>query len=404
MRRLATMSDGGDAPIKVTKVPFFDMEVTGVYPLRYMAGVAFGGDNAANWDDLINATEQRFVIVGGKGGVGKTSSSAALAVKFADAGHDTVVVSTDPAHSLGDALQMDLQGALKGTLAAVPGGAAGGGGGRLYALEVDTEGAISEFKEVVSSFLKRSKAQAEDKGGSSGGLLDKLNLEDFAGVLDNAPPGTDELVALSKVLKLVRGENAEGIKFDRVVIDTAPTGHTLRMLSYPEFLDEFFEKIIKIRGRFKGASALMGVLGGLGKGTGASSSSGDAAAEEEDRDRLRDFQFKMMELQELFRDQERSEFVVVTIPSMLAVAESERLVRQLREQEVPVEHMVINKVITAETSEGYVQRLTKGQAKGVRQLEALARDSGIALTRVPMFDAEVRGVYGLRAMASVLFR
>jgi arsenite/tail-anchored protein-transporting ATPase len=52
------------------------------------------------------------------------------------------------------------------------------------------------------------------------------------------------------VLKLVRGENKEGIKFDRIVIDTAPTGHTLRMLSYPEFLDEFFEKIIKIRGRF----------------------------------------------------------------------------------------------------------------------------------------------------------
>jgi anion-transporting ArsA/GET3 family ATPase len=53
-----------------------------------------------------------------------------------------------------------------------------------------------------------------------------------------------------QVLKLVRGDNAEGIKFDRIVIDTAPTGHTLRMLSYPEFLDEFFEKIIKIRGRY----------------------------------------------------------------------------------------------------------------------------------------------------------
>jgi Anion-transporting ATPase len=56
--------------------------------------------------------------------------------------------------------------------------------------------------------------------------------------------------AHTQVLKLVRGENKEGIKFDRIVIDTAPTGHTLRMLSYPEFLDEFFEKIIKIRGRF----------------------------------------------------------------------------------------------------------------------------------------------------------
>jgi Anion-transporting ATPase len=60
------------------------------------------------------------------------------------------------------------------------------------------------------------------------------------------------------------------------------------------------------------------------------------------RDRLRDFQFKMMELQELFRDEAKSEFVVVTIASVLAVAESERLVKQLREQEVPVRHMVVS--------------------------------------------------------------
>jgi anion-transporting ArsA/GET3 family ATPase len=60
------------------------------------------------------------------------------------------------------------------------------------------------------------------------------------------------------------------------------------------------------------------------------------------RDRLRDFQFKMMELQDLFRDEERSEFVVVTIPTVLAVAESERLVTELRKQEVPVKHMVVS--------------------------------------------------------------
>jgi arsenite/tail-anchored protein-transporting ATPase len=75
----------------------------------------------------------------------QTSSAAALGVKFADEGYDTVVVSTDPAHSLGDALLTDLKHA-HGELTPIPGVIAGGG--RLYALEVDTEGSLNEFKEV----------------------------------------------------------------------------------------------------------------------------------------------------------------------------------------------------------------------------------------------------------------
>jgi arsenite-transporting ATPase len=387
LQKLTSVATG----LEVSRVPYFDMEVAGVYPLRYMGQVAYKGDNEEKWRGLMTDPAQKFIIFGGKGGVGKTSSSAALAIQMADDGHSTVVVSSDPAHSLGDALQMDLDG--RG-LTRVPGIT---GTGKLYALEVDTEGAISEFKEVIDAFLH--KAQQKGEGGATGEILSQLNLQDFADVLDNAPPGTDELVALSKVLSLVQGKNEEGIKFDRVIIDTAPTGHTLRMLSYPEFLDNFFDKLIRVRERFKGATSLLNMFSGKG---GASKVEEDNDFEEE-RDRLRDFQFKMMMLEDLFRDEETSEFVVVTIPTMLAVAETASLVDQLREQKVPVRHAVVNKIISADTAPAYMNRMAKGQAEGLRQLAALATSSDVALTQVAYFDTEVRNIYGLRVMAAALF-
>eukprot|EP00752_Nemacystus_decipiens_P006686 g6013.t1 len=392
--RLQKLADGKGGKLDISPVPFFDMEVAGVYPLRYLGTAAYGGANEGNWKQLSSDPEQRFIILGGKGGVGKTTSSSALGVKMADDGYKTVIVSTDPAHSLGDALQMELKG---GGLSPVPGIV---GSGSLHALEVDTEGAVQEYKEVVDGFMSKMKKKAE-AGDTTAGLVDQLNLEEFASVLDNAPPGTDELVALSKVLRLVKGDNELGIKFDRVIIDTAPTGHTLRMLSYPEFLDGFFEKLIRIRNKLKGATAMLSMFSG---GGGGGASAEEEKEFEEDRDRLRDFQFKMMELQELFRDDSKAEFVVVTIPSMLAVAETERLVAQLREQEVPVKHVVVNKVVEESVQEGYVQRLSKGQAAGVEQLEEVARGApGVSLTKVPYFDVEVRNVYGLRFMAQTLF-
>lgn len=394
LNRLGKLADKDESgSLDISPVQFFDMEVTGVYPLRYMAQTAFGGKSEENWRLLSSTQDQRFIVFGGKGGVGKTTSSSALAVKMADEGFKTVIVSTDPAHSLGDALQMNLAGGGLKQVAGIL------GGGSLHALEVDTDGAVQEFKGIVDGFLSKAKVKS-DSGDAAAGLVDQLNLEEFADVLDNAPPGTDELVALSKVLKMVKGDNELGIKFDRVVIDTAPTGHTLRMLSYPEFLDGFFEKLIKIRNKLKGATAMLNMFSG-----GASkASAGDDADFEEDRDRLRDFQFKMLELQDLFRDEAKSEFVVVTIPSVLAVAETERLVGQLREQEVPVKHIVVNKVVEEEVQSGYVQRLSKGQASGVAELEEVTKKAaGVSLTKVPYFDVEVRNVYGLRFMAQTLF-
>eukprot|EP00960_Hanusia_phi_P030407 748590-Hanusia_phi.AAC.2 len=141
---------------------------------------------------LVDSKGRRYIIVGGKGGVGKTSTSAALAVKLADEGLKTLVISTDPAHSLGDALMTDLS---KGKVTPVA-----EQGGNLYALEVDLKEAIEEFKSVIKSLKGSEEVDS---------IASKLGLSEITDIFDVPPPGADELVALSKIISLVEEGEAK---------------------------------------------------------------------------------------------------------------------------------------------------------------------------------------------------
>lgn len=190
------------------------------------------------------------IFVGGKGGVGKTTTSAALAVKLASSYEDplkVLVVSTDPAHSLGDALDEDLRkGRGKPIMMTDPITS-----GRLYACEVDAGAALEDFRKSLEAF---DVGKLADALGVSPEMLDGFGLSEFSGLLNNPPPGLDELVALSNVLDT---ESVAG-DFDVVVVDTAPTGHTLRLLALPQFLDGLLGKLIKLRMKLSGK--LEGVL------------------------------------------------------------------------------------------------------------------------------------------------
>jgi arsenite-transporting ATPase len=331
--------------------------------------------------------------------VGKTSSSAALAVKLADEGFTTAVVSTDPAHSLGDALDMDLS---SGKVTEVQGLM---GGGQLFALEVDTKDAIEEFKEVLRGLGgKKKKKNGERKKGS--GLMAQLELDEFADVLESAPPGTDELVALARVLKLLKeGTPDTGKKFDRIIIDTAPTGHTLRLLSFPEFLEGFLERVMAIRERLKGASTLFNMFGGGGGGGDDDDDDEEeevGGVEEPKRDKIREFQLKMIELDDLLHDPARAEFVAVTIPTEMAVAETERLADALKEQDVALRRLVVNQLLNDHATQGYWDRLRAGQQVALADVGKAAAVADVQVTEVPFVDTEIRTVYGLRVLGDML--
>ncbi|EOD38769.1 hypothetical protein EMIHUDRAFT_224177 [Emiliania huxleyi CCMP1516] len=365
LKRLDGSSPLGE--LALSRLPFFDLEMRGVFPLQYVASQAFRGTNADAWEDLLADQKDRFVLVGGKGGVGKTTTSASLAVQFATDGHSTLLVSTDPAHSLGDALETDLS---SGEVVRVEGVA----GASLYACEVKVDDAVAEFKRLVGGV-------SSDEGGAAS--AQGLGLSDFADIFDAVPPGVDELIALSKIVALAQ-RDAYGIHFDRVVIDTAPTGHTLRLLTFPDFLDRFITRLLVLRSRFDGAANMLG---------GAQQLLG----------KLKEFQAQMQALQALLHDPETTEFCIVTIATALSLNEAERLLLELRREGIAVRRGVVNRLIATDVADGYVARLANGQRQCLAELDDLAARCAVDVTQVPYFDTELRSVYGLRAMGNALF-
>ncbi|MFA5313024.1 MAG: ArsA family ATPase, partial [Methanomassiliicoccales archaeon] len=157
----------------------------------------------------------RLIIYTGKGGVGKTSVSAATAIKSARMGHKTIAVSTDSAHSLGDSLDVELSGEVKKVEK------------NLYAIEIDIlhemETRWKELSKYFSDFM-------ESQG------LDPINAKEMA-----VFPGMELMSALFYVEEFYNSN-----EYDVVVMDTAPTADTLMLLSFPEVSDYYFEKIYKI--------------------------------------------------------------------------------------------------------------------------------------------------------------
>ena len=255
------------APLRAARAPFLDLEVRGLPALSYFGGRLWdqgtlaaleSGENGTFEDDggprknaagqPINNRQQkslsrsqqrrRFYMLGGKGGVGKTSCSAALGVRLAEEGHRVLVVSTDPAHSLSDSLARDVGGGGPvAVLDAAP--------GSLDAMELELDAEREELRRMLRG--DEASGSSSPLGGvlgsipGVGSLLEQLRGLELGELLDTPPPGLDEAIAIAKVVQLLDSE--EYAAYDRVVFDTAPTGHTLRLLSLPDFLDTGIGKV-----------------------------------------------------------------------------------------------------------------------------------------------------------------
>ena len=169
-----------------------------------------------------DAHTPRFAFFAGKGGTGKTTCAAAAAVAHAERGHRVAVISTDPAHSLGDALGRRLGPAPR----RVPTRA-----GRLDAVELDADRALARWLGVRRPTLRTI--------AERGTYLDD---EDLERLLRLSFPGVDELMALVELARL-----ATHGAWDLVVVDTAPTGHTLRLLAMPETLQRIAGALADLR-------------------------------------------------------------------------------------------------------------------------------------------------------------
>ena len=304
----------------------------------------------------------KFLLYGGKGGVGKTTVAAATGLKLAGEGFQTLVVSTDPAHSLADAVGQSV--------GPEPVEIRGG----FWAVEVDPQAGIDRYESLF-----RVLADELDDAGIS---LDEDEVADLftAGVM----PGSDELAALEGLATYIDSD-----RWDRVVFDTAPTGHTLRLLDLPSVMDRGMATALDLRDqvRRKVNTARTMMFGPMGR-----------RRDDDGPDEFTEMRDRMKRVGDVLRDPAQTAFRVVTIPETMAVRESERLVARLREFEVPVTTLVVNKCIE---EPGDCQRCQGKQAVQEEALAALRESlADLDLWTVPDESGEVTGLEALETVGS----
>ncbi|XP_024403984.1 ATPase GET3B isoform X2 [Physcomitrium patens] len=347
-----------------------------------VAAVANPVDVNKGFDEMIAGTTRKYYMLGGKGGVGKTSLAASLAVKFANSGHPTLVVSTDPAHSLSDSFAQDLSG---GTIMPVDGVDL-----PLYAMEINPEQAREEFRTSVSKDGGTGVKDFMDSLGL-GGWVDELSELKLGELLDTPPPGLDEAIAISKVVQFMQAP--EYSKFTRIIFDTAPTGHTLRLLSLPDFLDASIGKILKLKKKIQSAASAIKSVFGQENGS-------DKAT-----DKLEALKERMIMVREIFRNKETTEFVIVTIPTVMAISESSRLKSSLEKGGVPVKRLIVNQVLPPSNSDcKFCAVKRKDQKKAMDLVSEDANLKTLEIVQSPLFDLEIRGVPALKFMGDLVWR
>lgn len=308
----------------------------------------------------------RIVLHTGKGGVGKTTIAAATAVTEAARGARTLLVSTDPAHSVGAVLGMHV-GPEPGP---VPGAA------NLFAAHLDTRARFEQHWSAVRDYLV--------------GVLAARGMAEVQAEELTMLPGADEVLALLELRRLA----ASG-RFDVLIVDCAPTGETLRLLALPETVAFYAGRLVAAPGR------MLRTLAASFVGTSAPAPGGEV------RDAVGELLAELAAARRLLADPEVTSIRLVLTAEQVVVAEARRLFTALSLHGYAVTGVVVNRLLPAELGEGggpagaFLLRQRTAQTAAL----AAARESfaGLQLQRAPMTPTEPVGVAKLRELAAASF-
>lgn len=297
------------------------------------------------------------IILGGKGGVGKTSCAIATALALSE-NFKTLLISTDPAHSLSDSLEQKIGFRIVKINRAE----------QLSAIEVIAEEALSEFMTGHQDQLKKLLETSTN--------LDKDDIEQM---LTLSIPGIDEVMSFKTIIDFIEEGN-----FEKYVVDTAPTGHALRLISSPKILDEWIKVAAKMRWKYRYM---------------ITSFSGSYQMDEVDT-LLLNLKKTVKRIESLLRDKNRCEFIPVCIPEAMAIMETGRLLADLKQSDIIPKQIIINNVMVSEDGD-FCKRRRAGQTPYLQQISQLY--GHLNRIEVPVFAEEVKGIVTLDLLRRSLF-
>ncbi|KAE9620571.1 putative arsenite-transporting ATPase [Lupinus albus] len=183
-------------------------------------------------------------------------------------------------------------------------------------------------------------------------------------------------------------ESQEYNMFSRIVFDTAPTGHTLRLLSLPDFLDGSIGKVMKLKAKL--GSVMKSFFG--------------KEEPPKDTSELDKLKANVAKIRDLFHDPDTTEFIIVTIPTVMAISESSRLHSSLKKEGVPVKRLIVNQVLPPTSDCKFCSMKRKDQMRAIESIRDDSELGGLRLCQAPLVDMEIRGVPALTFMGNMLWR
>ena len=294
----------------------------------------------------------RIIIYTGKGGVGKTSIAAATAVELSKKGLRTLVVSTDAAHSLSDSFNMPIQNIPTLLL------------DKLWGLEVDTLYETEKNWGLVQEWMGQAIRWAK---------LDDITFEEMM-----VMPGLEELFSL-----MVIHNQAKSGDYDAIIVDCAPTGETLRLLSYPDMVSWWLKKLFPIgRMLIKMATPFSKVVTG-----GLEMPSNEVIATVEEIAK------NLIALQDLITDINTTSVRIVVNPEKMVIAEARRSFTHLNLYGFNTDAVIINKIMPEEATTGYWSHWRNTQIKHLEEIYECFNP--IKILTVPLMETEAFGIESL---------
>jgi len=359
------------------KIPLFPYEIRGLARLKEYAKVLLGKDYRAQSTQIIESLPEislsptvkpsallkkslQFILVGGKGGVGKTSVAAATALRLARDNPDKKILafSTDPAHSLRDSFDCSI-GDKVTSIKDID---------NLYAFELNPQRMLKALKDEYREDIE----EVFDKF-LAGGVDVKFDREVMSELISFSPPGLDEIMVLKKIIDF-----AEAKEFDLYIIDSAATGHLVRFLELPGLVRDWLKAIFRLLLKYKGMVNLT-----------------------KPAEKMVDLSKSIRMVQEALTDPKKSEFLTVTIPEAMGVLEMERLLSSLKKLKISCRHILVNMVVPP-TNCSFCLVKRKDEQKHIQ--EVCQKFPEHYLATVPLFSHEIKGIDDLSKLSEILYQ